>query len=532
MANRSSDKEFQRNGPCLVCKKSSFNTCSRCGEFYCSKQCQRVDWHKHKYYCFDMPELIMKSPDSSDQQFNDIRFQSDNRRILQNLRGGEHRFEWVESIERSRTALESNEKIGWTPQKRVVFNFGDYPRNNDDVIITHVRHANSFYIRTCSSDIEFEKNAKDFDDYGGKGMKLTSLPQKNDLVLVRFDARFQRAIVLQDVEKTDDIVVGLIDTGRKVSKSLKNMRQLSDELKRRKRYNFVVTLDHLPPGVMSMPFNELRKLVNNRTVFKIKFYGHDWQTASNFRLLEKESGLPIEKLVKCESNGNDSKVNNSGKLLVNTLPMGRLPLRGKPPSHTTVKRTASTTIHSPNAAEKLIKSLRPISFADLCTETLPKVAKLIILDNSSANLGYVSAIATKNILKLDDIHNKVGECGDVMHDIYKPKLEELCLVKFEGEWYRAINYGSKFLLIDWGYVEDIDARNIRRFPEKLKIPCYTFVCRVQNAAQRLAQDTTQIERLKKLLDIQSEHPDCFCVHVEGELMEYNVTFPKLSNFCD
>lgn len=41
--------------PCVFCKKDAALVCVRCGDFYCSKDCQKTDWPSHRYICFTMP---------------------------------------------------------------------------------------------------------------------------------------------------------------------------------------------------------------------------------------------------------------------------------------------------------------------------------------------------------------------------------------------------------------------------------------------------------------------------------------------
>lgn len=524
MANRSDVKELQETAhvnECFVCKKKCFTTCSRCGEFYCSKHCQNVDWREHKYYCFEMPELTVQSSACSDYRFNSgPKFQSDNRRVVQNLRNGVNHSEEMASFEDADYCPNSVKSV-WAPQP-AAFNFGHYPKNNDDVIITHVRHANSFYIRTCASENDYKKNAKDFDDYGRDGMQLRSLPRKNDIVLVRHSEKYHRAIVLNDdVGKDGEIEVALIDIGRKIATFFRKMRELSDELRNRRRYNFVVTLGQIPFGVMPFEFKKLRELVNNRTVFKIQFDGYDWKYAEEIKLLEKESGLPIERFIL-----RNGSIQYGYSKLVDVHSRLRLEesIRDKPINHTAGRDTVLTTRN----IEKPIK--KPITFVDLATEILPDVAELVVLDNSTIASGFVCAVAMNNVAKLEELHHKINEYGNRVHEVHTPRQHELCLVKFEGEWNRAVYADSKFLFIDWGNTEDIDKCDVRRFPKELKDPCYTFACNIQGADCQLADDPAKIQRLKELLEIQSDHPDCRCLKVG--LMEYDVIFPKLFHFFD
>lgn len=541
MANRSGYRELQQNeqaSECYVCKKKCYSTCSRCGQFYCSKQCQINDWRdQHRYYCFEMPKLSIKSSPYSDDHFSDCpKFHSDNRKMVQMLRSGEHVHEMQSKS--SEAADRQSVKSAWTPQF-AVFKFGPFPKYNDDVIIIHIRHANSFYIRTCSSDRQYRKNMKDFDDYGADGTSLPSFPRKNDVVLVRHNLKFHRAIVLHDVgNDEEEIEVALVDIGKKITTFFRKMRQLSDELRSRKRYNFIVTLDYVSHGIMPLPFKRLREFVSNRIVFKIQFDGIDWKSAKKIKLLEKDSGLAIERLIfRNESihwNEHDLKFDKNPKL----MGVGRSASSGKAINNDAEREAVSTAnnatkpIHSLNTVEELQRSEKPISFVNLATETLPDVAELIILDNTTVAEGFVCAVASKSILKLHELHNKINEYGNRNHEVYAPKPYELCIVKFEEEWNRAIYCESKFLFIDWGNMEVIDERDVRRFPKELNDPCYTFACNIHGAGQELADDPAKIERLKKLLEIQSEHPDCICVSVDGALMEYNVKFPKLLNFFD
>ncbi|XP_004526116.1 uncharacterized protein LOC101462393 [Ceratitis capitata] len=45
-------------GLCTLCQKESKWICQRCLDLYCSAECQRRDWHRHRYICFPMPGLL------------------------------------------------------------------------------------------------------------------------------------------------------------------------------------------------------------------------------------------------------------------------------------------------------------------------------------------------------------------------------------------------------------------------------------------------------------------------------------------
>ncbi|XP_034488051.1 uncharacterized protein LOC117792147 isoform X2 [Drosophila innubila] len=46
------------SGFCLFCTAKTNLVCHRCGDFYCSKECQLKDWQRHRYICFCIPSLV------------------------------------------------------------------------------------------------------------------------------------------------------------------------------------------------------------------------------------------------------------------------------------------------------------------------------------------------------------------------------------------------------------------------------------------------------------------------------------------
>ncbi|XP_060646527.1 uncharacterized protein LOC132784723 [Drosophila nasuta] len=45
-------------GFCLVCSTQTSLVCHRCGDYYCSRECQLKDWQRHRYICFPIPPLV------------------------------------------------------------------------------------------------------------------------------------------------------------------------------------------------------------------------------------------------------------------------------------------------------------------------------------------------------------------------------------------------------------------------------------------------------------------------------------------
>lgn len=48
-------KPVSTTSPCVHCKADAGLVCMRCGDYYCSKECQKTDWPSHRFICFPIP---------------------------------------------------------------------------------------------------------------------------------------------------------------------------------------------------------------------------------------------------------------------------------------------------------------------------------------------------------------------------------------------------------------------------------------------------------------------------------------------
>lgn len=489
MTNRAGIAEMRQNGGlnrCLVCQKQCESTCSRCSEFYCSTQCQTVDWREHKYVCFRMPELAMNSSPNRRQNNSSNRFNG-NVPSRQNGHNNEH----------------SAERPAPPALAPTTFNFADAPKNNEDILLVYVVKANTFYIRSLNYDGEYVRNSRDFDRSGQQAKNLSSLPKKNDMVLVKHRGKFLRAVVLR-AESDNQIEVALADIGQKVNSSLREMRELSEDLSNRLRYNYKLLLTHIPAGVPKESYAKLHDLVRDRTEFTLQFDGRDWTSATNFRLLRKDDGLPLESVIEVET-----------KCPATTTTTMATPKVQDPPKSLPVEKTTSESTTNSISRRKVL-------IGDLTTETLPAVADLIVISNSSiADTGYVTVILKANFEKFCKLFERVDDYGKANMENqpkYQPKPDELCLAKFRDEWYRALCCPPRFCLIDYGCFEDIGEDDIRQFPDELNEPCYSFICTIRG----FSRDQKVVDRVLALLAENSTHLQCICDKVDEE---YEVTFP-------
>ncbi|XP_043654799.1 uncharacterized protein LOC122621109 [Drosophila teissieri] len=77
-------------GKCVYCAVAAERICQRCGDFYCSKDCQRNDWLRHRYICIPLPALVYPNAYNV--------FQSD----------GESTFEGAFSVNADTSAVEAS----------------------------------------------------------------------------------------------------------------------------------------------------------------------------------------------------------------------------------------------------------------------------------------------------------------------------------------------------------------------------------------------------------------------------------------
>lgn len=44
-------KIWLENNQCILCRRECRLVCRRCRGYYCSVECQKRDWEKHRYIC-------------------------------------------------------------------------------------------------------------------------------------------------------------------------------------------------------------------------------------------------------------------------------------------------------------------------------------------------------------------------------------------------------------------------------------------------------------------------------------------------
>lgn len=519
--------------------------CGRCRELYCSQECQRNDWREHKYYCFAMPGLVTLP--SLNGQADRIVQNGTNGREHRNERDGREQSNQLSHQQCSavNTSVASNASDASTSPP---WTFCDPPSNGDDVVLTSVKSANVYYIRSCRNNNEYKMCADEFDRHGRNALRLIAVPQKNDIVLVRHNGIYHRAVVLSSNNTDADIKIALVDLGRKVQKRIHDMREMSEELKRRTRHNYILALEHVPSKMEASLFKKITTFVEKETVFTLRFDGDDWATAKNVKLFEKGTGTPIEVLIGVETNHVSTK---------NTVE--QQPSKG-PSSNTSVARTqrseepSSTTSAIPNRGrdepinssapapnkkvEPIISSPTPsssnnevispkkLTLADLTSSNveLPNLVDLMITDSTTIEGGYVSAIEKKNAQQFHELHSKVQKYGERSREVYECNSNELCLVKWEGEWYRAASFDSQFLLIDWGACTTIERNDVRQYPEELTDKSCLLTCNLIGFSPE--RDGKYMEAIKELLSDLSEHRNCECERAD-DAGEYNVRFPAI-----
>ncbi|KAK6621481.1 hypothetical protein RUM44_001288 [Polyplax serrata] len=343
-------------------------------------------------------------------------------------------------------------------------------RSGSVVRISALREPNILYVKKCGKEIsksfsEFDQELRSY----WKKAKYTSIRagQKGFVCCTEINGSVARAVV-ESVNETE-VQVELIDSGKMVNIKWTDTKQLP-------RLMLSVPCFAVPVTISNLPFSEqekieLQKLINNKINLIMTYERY----LENVVLREQRSGRLINNLGKPESEVSDTKT-------------------------VQVDRTAEKTYLNEN--EILTEDM--VQWTDI---TCGKKYDLVILHVDEKEFDqdcsfWATDMSSNNFCSLyETLMPKLNSYCNAVHEPYSPQIREVCLARFEGNWYRALVLEKLELytifFLDFGNVCHLDASELRKMKsEFLEVPAMAVTFKLLNDAAIQKNP----ERKKKILN--------------------------------
>ncbi|KAL9894386.1 uncharacterized protein LOC119635214 [Glossina fuscipes] len=311
---------------CGLCLKPATQACERCGDCYCSRECQRKDWPDHRPICFRMPRLVPIGCELEDDNisYNEIPKMSD-RAFSNSYDAHDAQPENAAGI----PAVKANSIGAMKSEDQKTLNGGrsqlspdqtlatKFPKHGSCVILITFRTPNRCYIRSSNpSDVEaYVSLLKKVEQYGKTAPQLKNVSIDDYAIALRGRIFHRVQIVSRNENRYR---VHFIDHGNLEHRSLKELFEINDEIVHLPRYAKLVQLHNVKRSVglenftrKFSPYDNMEfKILYVREGMEIPLVNlHHWQ--SN-KLLNEEIAKLINNSTKPKE-GNGSSQNNDCK---------------------------------------------------------------------------------------------------------------------------------------------------------------------------------------------------------------------------
>ncbi|BFF90437.1 uncharacterized protein DMAD_08961 [Drosophila madeirensis] len=255
---------------CVLCAVVAERVCQRCGDSYCSKECQTADWQHHRYICFPMPALVMPRAFSilqcQEELSMDMAGVSKPKSIkvtaapiagstssststsscstaptISGIGAQMAAADPKTSNPSSPSSVLSNKSASIkTKNKITTLPTVAIPPSNSVVIISGFRSANRCFVRSEYADQAYSQVCEKVNALGNEMPKVKNL-RLNGFVLALHNGVFQRGKVMQTrPHKTAKLL--FVDQGIIKMREMESMREISDELLALPSFCFLVQL--------------------------------------------------------------------------------------------------------------------------------------------------------------------------------------------------------------------------------------------------------------------------------------------------
>lgn len=440
-------------GLCTLCQKKAGWTCERCMDLYCSTECQRRDWQRHRYICFPMPGLV---------PVNHIKFQD-------TVNQGIYR---------------SDDKLLNTDYNENNIRIGTKMCNsNERVIVVKFLSSNRCLVRAHIQPDNFTDILREIHTLGKNAPDLNSCPSVGSIVLLLYKGIYTRVEVLS-IQDDKRITILYCDYGSIATVAETDLRMAMDNVLNFPRLSSIIKLHNVGECFDSKVMSFLEKFEGLQCELR-----RCADTSSN--------KIGVEATLTCQSVNINEEIN---KLLSDTY--FKMVIRN-------VQDSQDVEIKNLNYNEDLSLNLtlnadhvesfqkeKPIlspPFDIYVFQTGLANFKVVVLDTSALSYGYVGCITEADLKYLVIVQEYLNNYKD-NGQFYNPKLHEYCLAKFENEWYRArvvkIIGNSLYTVVylDFTNESTITSQEIRRYPKDLKGPCRTNLCLIDGLPTTLNAD--------------------------------------------
>ncbi|XP_001358746.3 uncharacterized protein Veneno [Drosophila pseudoobscura] len=250
---------------CVLCAVVAERVCQRCGDFYCSKECQIMDWQRHRYICFPMPALVMPEAFSILQSQEELSMDIASVSKAGSIKASAAPMPNDASINdkvSSTSSCSSTPTISGVAAKKAAADTKNIPTPSTDsiktknkttslptvvipatnsvVIISGFRSANRCLVRSVSADQAYSQVCEKVNALGNE-MPRVKNPRIHGFVLALHNGAFQRAKVLQTrPDKSAKLL--FVDQGITKIRNFDSMREISDEILALPSFCFLVQL--------------------------------------------------------------------------------------------------------------------------------------------------------------------------------------------------------------------------------------------------------------------------------------------------